>query len=64
MTLHIELDEEAEVVHILVDDHLSLRAEKRAPFHIVYRNFDALIDDPLHLAVKNLAGSLLNLSNC
>lgn len=63
MTLHIEFDEDAEVVHILVDDHLALRAEKRAPSLIIYKNFDSLVDDSLHMTVKTLAGSLLSMTS-
>lgn len=63
MTLHIELDEEAEKVHLLVDNHLVLSAEKRTPTHIIYRNFDALVDDQAHEAVKKVAAALLDLTN-
>lgn len=63
MTLHIELDEEAEKVDLIVDDHLVLRAEKRSANHIIYRNFDALVDDRVHDTVKAIATSLLNLTD-
>ena len=63
MTLHIELDEDAETVHLLVDDHLVLSAEKRTPAHFVYKNFDALVDDQVHEAVKKIAAVLLDLTN-
>lgn len=62
MTLHIELDEDAEIVHIIVDDHLVLRAERRGVNQIIYRNFDALVDDQIHDTVKDIATSLLNLT--
>lgn len=62
MTIHVELDEEAEIVHLLVDDHLSLTAERRTPEQIVYRNFDALIDEQLHDAVKAVAIAVLGLT--
>lgn len=63
MTLHIELDEEAEKVDILVDDHLVLRAERRSASHIIYTNFDSLVDDQVHDTVKAIATSLLNLTD-
>ena len=63
MTLHIELDEEAEKVDMIVDDHLVLRAERRSPKHIIYKNFDSLVDDRVHDTVKNIAASLLNLTD-
>lgn len=62
MTLTIDLNEEAEIVHILMDDHLSLRAEKLGPGHIAFHNFDALVDDEVHRAVKDVAIALLRLT--
>ncbi len=63
MTLHIELDEEAEKVDMVVDDHLVLRAERRSASHIIYKNFDSLVDDRVHDTVKAIATSLLNLTD-
>jgi len=63
MTLHIELDEEAEIAHILVDDHLALTAEKRTATQIVFKNFDALVDDRVYTCMKGIASSLLNLTD-
>lgn len=63
MTLNIELDENAEIVHILVDNHLSLTAEKRDRNHIVFQNFDALVDDDAYEAMRSVATALLNLTN-
>ena len=63
MTLHIELDEEAERVDMVVDDHLILRAEKRSANYIVFKNFDSLVDDRVHDTVKDIATALLNLTD-
>lgn len=63
MTLQIELDEAAETVHLVIDDHLVLTAERRSPTHIVYRNFDALVDDRVHDTVKEIATALLSLTD-
>lgn len=63
MTLQIELDEDAETVHLIVDDHLVLSAEKRSPTYIIYKNFDALVDDRAHEVVKAIATNLLNLTD-
>ncbi|RTL07630.1 hypothetical protein EKK58_00215 [Candidatus Dependentiae bacterium] len=63
MTLHIELDEEAEKVDMVVDDHLVLRAERRSANHISYKNFDSLVDDRVHDTVKEIAAALLNLTD-
>jgi len=62
MTLQIELDEAAETVHLVVDDQLVLNAHRRSPTHIVFRNFDALVDDRIHDAVKAIATTLLDLT--
>lgn len=63
MTLHIELDEEAEKVDMVIDDHLVLRAERRSANLIIYKNFDSLVDDHVHDTVKAIATSLLNLTD-
>lgn len=63
MTIHIELKEDADTVHMIVDNHLVLHAEKRSPSQIIYRNFDALVDDKLFTTVKGIAASLLNLTD-
>lgn len=62
MTLHIELDEEAETAHFLVDDHLILFAERRTPTQNIYKNFDALVDDKAHDTLKKIAALLLDLT--
>jgi len=62
MTLQIELDEPAEIVHLIVDNHLVLTAERRSPNHIIYRNFDALVDDKIHDTIKEIAAALLELT--
>ena len=63
MTIHITLDEEAETVHMLVDDHLVLTAERRTATQNVFKNFDALVDDRVHDTVKEIAAALLSLTD-
>lgn len=63
MRLEIELEEEAEVVHMTIDDHLTLTAVKHSPHQISYQNFESLVDDPSYYVLKNIANSLLSLTN-
>lgn len=63
MTLYLSLNEDAEQLDLIVDDHLILRAEKMSPTHIIYRNFDAVVDDRLHDALREVAQALLGLTN-
>jgi hypothetical protein len=63
MTLHIELDEDAEKVDLVVDDHLVLRAERRSSSHIIFKNFDSLVDDKIHDTLKAIAVLLLSLTD-
>jgi hypothetical protein len=59
--LEIELDETSERVVILLDDRFRMTAVQDRDGQILFRNFDQVIDDPLHTALKQTATSLLRL---
>lgn len=59
MNLEIDVDYDAEEIHLILDDHLSLWARRELNGETTYsKNFDEVVDDPTFITLKEIIRSI------